>query len=225
MSAASHIRRFAIGDIHGCILTFKKLLKKIDLQPSDSLYVLGDMIDRGPNSSAVLDIIIKLKEKGYNIFPLKGNHEQMLLNALDDSPERIHSYLRFFNSADLLNKKGNIKRKYINLLSSLPLYIELNDFILVHASLDLTSEDIFENKEFMLYSKYHRGNVSKLKNKRLVHGHAVFDLKTIENNIKSGSVIIGIDNGCVYHGRHKGIGKLVCLDLDSMKLTTQTFCG
>jgi serine/threonine protein phosphatase 1 len=58
-----NIRRFAIGDIHGCSRTFRKLIKKLNLSPDDEVYILGDMINRGKDSSGVLDYIIKLKKK------------------------------------------------------------------------------------------------------------------------------------------------------------------
>lgn len=216
-------RRFAIGDIHGCKTTFKKLLKKIELQPSDSLYILGDMIDRGRSSAGVLDIIIKLKEEAYNIFPIRGNHEQMLIDILNTNPEKIHSYLRYFKSEDLLGFKGDVKKKYFNLVSSLPYYIELPDFILVHASLDLNDENFLQEIDFILYSKYHRGNTVYLKNKKLVHGHMVLDLNVIQKSIDDNSKIIGIDNGCIYGKGKKGFGNLVCLNLDTMQIITQKF--
>jgi serine/threonine protein phosphatase 1 len=48
------MRRFAISDIHGCARTFGALLNKINLSPVDELFLLGDFIDRGPDSKGVL---------------------------------------------------------------------------------------------------------------------------------------------------------------------------
>ncbi|MDR2009554.1 MAG: metallophosphoesterase [Bacteroidales bacterium] len=216
-------RHFAIGDIHGCETTFKKLLKKIDLQPSDNLYILGDMIDRGNSSAGVLNKIIKLREKGYNIFPIRGNHEQMVIDILESDPYKIHAYLRYFHSEDLLGFKGNIRKRYREFLSSLPYYYELENFILVHASLDLSSGNIFNDINIMLYPKYHIGNTMNLKGKTLIHGHMVQDLKLIMKNINEKSRIIGIDNGCVLGNTRKGVGNLLCLNLDTMELIIQKF--
>ena len=81
--------RYAIGDIHGGAKTFCALLEKIYLQREDRVYLLGDYVDRGPNSRGVLDIILKLKEAGFGIFALRGNHEDMLIRQLDIMPRRM----------------------------------------------------------------------------------------------------------------------------------------
>ena len=76
-------KTFVIGDIHGCHLTLDSLLEKIAPVPGkDTVIVLGDMINRGPGSSKVLDRLIKLRLEGYEIIALKGNHEIMFLNYL-----------------------------------------------------------------------------------------------------------------------------------------------
>jgi len=53
----SLMKKFAISDIHGCAKTFKALLKKINFSKEDELYLLGDYIDRGPDSKGVIDYI------------------------------------------------------------------------------------------------------------------------------------------------------------------------
>ena len=71
---------FAIGDIHGCFKTFKKLLlEEIGIQQSDKIYCIGDYIDRGNDSKGVMDFIINLRIAGYHVYTLRGNHEQMML--------------------------------------------------------------------------------------------------------------------------------------------------
>ena len=75
-------RIFAIGDIHGCSNTFKRLLlDKIKIRKSDIIYCLGDYIDRGIDSKGVIDFILELRAEGYTIYTLRGNHEQMMLDA------------------------------------------------------------------------------------------------------------------------------------------------
>jgi len=216
--------RYVIGDIHGCSNTFRKLIKKLCLQPEDEVYIIGDMINRGTNSSGVLKRIIKLKKSGYKVFPIKGNHEQMLLNIIKNEPEKLHQFLKFYKSADLLSTKGKIKKKYLTLLENLPAYYELDRFILVHASLDLNSDNIFDNEAFMLSGRYLHGDRANLIGKTLIHGHTVAELKSIENSIKDSSPVIGIDNGCIYGKTRKGFGKLICLNIDTMEIISKTNC-
>ena len=75
-------RTFAIGDIHGWDVAFDGLLEMLALTPDDTLVVLGDAIDRGPNSARVIDILLELQSACSLVFIL-GNHEQMMLEALE----------------------------------------------------------------------------------------------------------------------------------------------
>ena len=78
-------RLFAIGDIHGCFDSLKELIENhIQLRKNDKLVLLGDYIDRGANSKKVIDYIIDLQVKGFDIIALTGNHEVMLLDSFDN---------------------------------------------------------------------------------------------------------------------------------------------
>ena len=81
-------RQLLIGDIHGCSTTFKALIRKIDLQKNDQLILLGDLINKGPDSKGVLDYIIALKEEGFEVYALRGNMESMLLRILKKNESR-----------------------------------------------------------------------------------------------------------------------------------------
>lgn len=69
---------YAMSDIHGCYQQYKELLEKIHFSEDDILYVLGDVIDRGPEPLKVLqDMASRI-----NVIPLIGNHEYMALTVL-----------------------------------------------------------------------------------------------------------------------------------------------
>jgi serine/threonine protein phosphatase 1 len=82
------MRLLAIGDIHGCLKALDTLLGLIDLQPDDLLITLGDYVDRGPDSKGVLDRILGLHAAG-NLIPLRGNHDEMMLQARDGWERRM----------------------------------------------------------------------------------------------------------------------------------------
>jgi serine/threonine protein phosphatase 1 len=67
--------RYVIGDIHGGSGTFSALLDQLNLQYDDRIYLLGDYIDRGPDSKGVLDIILPADGDGYDVRHILGNHE------------------------------------------------------------------------------------------------------------------------------------------------------
>jgi serine/threonine protein phosphatase 1 len=77
-------RTIAIGDIHGCSDALAALLDVVALKPTDTVIPLGDFIDRGPDSRAVLDQLIALAGR-CRLIPLLGDHDEMLLDALRDS--------------------------------------------------------------------------------------------------------------------------------------------
>jgi serine/threonine protein phosphatase 1 len=92
-------RTIAIGDIHGCSLALKALVDAIDPGPKDLLVPLGDYIDRGPDSRGVLDQMLALSERCV-LVPLLGNHEEMLLAALEGQSE-LNYWLKFGGIAAL----------------------------------------------------------------------------------------------------------------------------
>lgn len=77
-------RHLAIGDIHGCINSLASLAEFVEFRPDDTIVTLGDYVDRGPDTRAVLDFVIELG-KSHNHVALRGNHEIMLLDSRDKS--------------------------------------------------------------------------------------------------------------------------------------------
>lgn len=69
---------YVTSDIHGCRREFEALLKKIKFSSQDTLYIIGDMIDRGPDSMGVL----KIMASNSNIYPVAGNHEFIMMSVL-----------------------------------------------------------------------------------------------------------------------------------------------
>jgi serine/threonine protein phosphatase 1 len=79
-------RVIAIGDIHGCADALRAILAAIKPSPGDTLVVLGDCVDRGPDSRQVIDELLRLRER-CRLICLMGNHEEMMLNYLDGRPQ------------------------------------------------------------------------------------------------------------------------------------------
>jgi serine/threonine protein phosphatase 1 len=72
---------YAIGDIHGHYWKLVGLLSKMPLTPDDQLIFVGDYIDRGPQSREVIELLIDLRKQRPGTVFLRGNHEQMILDA------------------------------------------------------------------------------------------------------------------------------------------------
>lgn len=79
-------RVIAIGDAHGCATALRTLLEAVRPGADDTIVVLGDCIDRGPDSRGVMEQLMELRER-CRLVPLMGNHEEMMLNFLDGRPQ------------------------------------------------------------------------------------------------------------------------------------------
>ena len=77
---------YAMSDIHGCLAKLTEKMKPVDLSGDNKLLFLGDYIDYGPESCQVLHFIYELQQKhgAEKVIALKGNHEAMLLEFIDD---------------------------------------------------------------------------------------------------------------------------------------------
>ena len=85
------MRILAIGDIHGCFKALTTLAAFVPFAPDDTIVTLGDYVNRGPNSFAVLDWLIGYKRTG-KLVCLSGNHEIMML-AARESDEAFNRWL------------------------------------------------------------------------------------------------------------------------------------
>jgi len=85
-TASRRSRHWVIGDVHGCDAALEDLLQR--LPSRDRLIFCGDAINRGPNTPAVMDRIWGLVESGRAVW-LRGNHEQDLINALQNGEAAI----------------------------------------------------------------------------------------------------------------------------------------
>jgi len=74
-------RLLVIGDIHGCFRALLNLVQFANITENDTLITLGDYVDRGPDSKSVVEWVMQRSRAG-NCIPLRGNHEIMMLAAL-----------------------------------------------------------------------------------------------------------------------------------------------
>jgi serine/threonine protein phosphatase 1 len=215
--------RYAITDIHGCLKTFKALLQQIGLSKTDELYLLGDYVNKGPDSKGVLDYLMELQQQGYQLTILRGNHDQLLLDAAGSegknvwlSPADQTLTLKSFG-IDRLHK---IPAKYLDFIKAMPYYQVLPDYILVHAGLNFASEDLFDDTHLLMNAKHQHIDEDRLEGKILVHGHLPVGLTKIKKAVAKAKPEINLDSGCVYY-KNTAFGRMVALDLDNRRLYVQ----
>ncbi len=213
-------RRLAISDIHGCSKTFKALLQQLNLNESDQLFLLGDFINRGGNSLAVIKTIRSLQEQSLSIFCLRGNHEQTVMDIVKRWPQQLKPFLKKYDSTDLLNKEGRLRSKVYDFFQDSLYYIELDNYYLVHAGFDFKAEKPLKSYNKMLTIRKFTPKDELINSKQIIHGHVRQSLDKIQNNIIAAKKHFSIDNGCSAPNI-SGQGNLVCLNLDTKELIVQ----
>jgi len=209
-------RLFAIGDIHGCFYQFKTLIEdKICLKKEDQLILLGDYIDRGAQSKEVVDYIIELKNSGYDITALLGNHEAMLLDAYYNESKFslwiMNGGMPTLYSFGVRDLK-DLDEAYFDFFKSLTLVHPVDEYLFVHAGFN--DENPFVDQYSMLWRSKNSYKHPLLIDKRIVHGHSPVPLSTLEECVLANKQVLPIDTGCVF-GDEGGLGKLTALELYS----------
>lgn len=130
-------RLIAIGDIHGCLSALNAVLAAIAPRSDDTLVLLGDYVDRGPDSRGVLNRVLALCDTCH-VVPLLGNHEQMLLLAYEDHSQAFF-WLQCGGQATLDSYGGmpdDVPGEHLEFLQACLPYFETEQFLFVHANYD-----------------------------------------------------------------------------------------
>ena len=129
-------RIIAIGDIHGCAVAFRRLIDELQPSEGDLIVPLGDYVDRGPDSRGVIELLLEL-EQSCQLIPLMGNHELMMLRALNDLGS-LRFWLECGGMATVESYGGgmDIPEPHLQFLRRCCRYVETEDFIFLHANYD-----------------------------------------------------------------------------------------
>lgn len=201
-------RLLAVGDIHGCLEQLTALMTQVAPASADQVVFLGDYVDRGPDSAAVIDYLIQFGETFPATVFLRGNHEQMFCDYLDGHDPSV--FLMNGGLMTLNSYKRNglwpIPPSHRIFLETLLDYYETQDYIFVHAGLrpgvPLAQQDrsdlLWIRRDFIA-SDYEWG-------KTVVYGHTPLEEPFLAETR------MGLDTGCVY-GR-----RLTCCDVRSKQV-------
>ena len=204
-------RIFIMSDIHGQYDLFLKMLDRIELKREDLLVIIGDICDRGKKSYEIYMKCMKMIKLGYNLKFILGNHEDMLLEDLEnDYPIRYETeYSVFRNSKYFENKdmkdwhEENFLEEIewlVKWLKNCPLIISGNENIFVHAGLDLKKVLEKQEKETVLWTReefwlMENVELEEYKGKNIYFGHT----PNINGRIsKKTDRIKGIDCGAFF---------------------------
>lgn len=215
---------FVVGDVHGQITMLDKLLQYWNPE-EEQLIFLGDLADRGENSKATLERARELMEK-YDAIVVKGNHDEMLENFLEQPAQHLAQYYmnggestvnsllkRTTKKGEFLKNVSEIKENYpwlLPMLKALPLYYEWEDYLFVHAGVEMSLENWRDSssRDFVWIREgfYDQPNTT---NKKVFFGHTVTATLHTDRSKwaiwQSGDGLYGMDGGAVYGGKLHGV--------------------
>ncbi|MEQ9408219.1 MAG: metallophosphoesterase family protein [Fuerstiella sp.] len=165
-------RILAIGDIHGCDVALMTLLDGVGLTPEDTVVVLGDLIDRGPNSKGVIDRLMLLSQE-VNFIGICGNHDDLLLQSLERGSPRL-MWIGSGARATLDSyggKLSDIPQDHIEFMKSLRDYWQTETHIFVHANVqpDVPLEE--QSTVWLRWDKFTGDEVRHCSGKTVICGH------------------------------------------------------
>lgn len=225
--ASSTERLIAIGDIHGCAQSLKRLLNQ--LRPyfgkGYQFVFIGDYIDRGPDSRGVFDILMELAGRETCIF-LRGNHEQMMLDALVGRNQRLwmmNGGLQTISSFDIDNFYSELPERYIDFLHETRLYFDTPGFFFTHGGLKPDETIAAQLSDPGSYHDFlwERDHIN------IAADHIVWEKPVVFGHTPVPSVLndklrLGIDTGCVYT-HHPDMGRLTAVVLPERQMIQQPY--
>jgi serine/threonine protein phosphatase 1 len=220
-------RVYAFGDIHGRVDLLRQLHALVHddawrrQAPRNVAVYLGDYIDRGEESPAVIDLLLDAPLPGFETVLLKGNHEESLLRFLEDVS--IGPSWMLYGGQETLaaygvrppspGREGELERaqrelrlklppRHLRFFNDLKLTHEEGDYLFAHAGVrpgvpldQQDAQDLMWIRDEFLFSDAEFGKI-------VVHGHTISERPDVQRNR------IGIDTGAFASGR------LTCLVLE-----------
>ena len=209
---------FAVGDLHGRKDLLDRLLARLAEQATEARIVfVGDYIDRGDDSAAVLQRLQQLEEDSEGrVICLKGNHEDMLLKFMQDpasvgarwmqhgglqtmasfavSPPSLSASKEDWETArDQLS--ANMRPSLLAWMEARPLYWRSGNVAFVHAGADPNAAIETQSGNTLMWGHPDFGKVPRMDGLWIVHGH------TIVNSPEVSQGCISIDTGAYATGR------------------------
>lgn len=184
-------RTMVVGDVHGCARELRRLIRNV--KPTEIILV-GDLFTKGPDPAGVWQLI-----QEFEIKAVMGNHDAWLLKILDGEVRPKPKHRRV---VDIMDRKAP---GWIEWLRALPLFREIQSFVIVHAGLHPSGELEQTSEEMALLMRHWpMGNLNAPHwhelyqgEKGVIFGHDARQglVYTRRNN---DPYIIGLDTGCVY---------------------------
>lgn len=218
-------RVFAIGDIHGRLDLLDDLLDQIAREnarrgPAQTVLIfLGDLIDRGPDSAAVIERLLTLSTPDWTMRFLLGNHEEVFLSVLAGNYEALKFFNRIGGDATIASygiRKGDyaaddfyevmdllrdaVPDRHVAFLQGFEDQIVIGDYAFVHAGIRPGIPLAAQKAEDLRWIRHEFLKSDSAHEKTIVHGH------TVTADVDERANRIGLDTGAQSNGRLSAMG-------------------
>lgn len=215
------VRVYAIGDIHGRNDLLQALLRQIEADdakrgPADTaIILLGDLMDRGPDSAGVIETAMALRDSGRKVRFLMGNHEEVFVRACRKrDPKVTRFFLRIGGEATVLSYPitraeyitldmeqlserldSLVPQAHLDFIDTFEDQIVIGDYAFVHAGIrpgvPLAEQKVSDLRWIREEFVEQRGDLEKV----VIYGHTIYD------DIEERGSRIGIDTGAYASGK------------------------
>ena len=218
-------RVYAIGDIHGRADLFDDLIGRIAADNAErgpaetTVILLGDLVDRGPDSRGVVDRAMKLKDEFASVRWLMGNHEEVFLTALGGDPQHVRYFVRIgggptiqsygltgqdYDTAtfeEVAEKLPNlVPAEHVRFIAASEDLIDIGDYRFVHAGIKPGVAAEEQKPSDLRWIRAEFLDDSRMHDKMVVHGHTIVD------EVEEYANRIAIDTGAYSSGRLTALG-------------------
>jgi serine/threonine protein phosphatase 1 len=166
---------YVVGDVHGCLEAFERLLDRLAVGDDDLVVTVGDLVRKGPDSGGVLDAV----RRRDNVLSVRGNNEQYLVDGAKHHPDHGPDDIAY--------------------MESLPLAISWDDVLVVHGGIDHRKSLADHDPRDLLTMRSLAGSgyqrpywfEARSERPRVFFGHTVLS-EPFES-----PTAVGLDTGCV----------------------------
>ncbi|RTL47868.1 MAG: serine/threonine protein phosphatase [Bradyrhizobiaceae bacterium] len=165
---------FVVPDIHGRSDLLGKALERVRMRTNGepgTLVLLGDYVNKGPDSRGVIDLLLAGTSKGLAMIALKGNHDVMMVDALSDPGEMVRWLARGGNALDSYGGAALVPPEHIDWLDSRPLLHSDEHRIYVHAGIDPSLPLMAQSEKVLTTKRYAKTDSGGYGVRHVVHGH------------------------------------------------------
>jgi len=218
-------RVYAIGDVHGRLDLLEDMIGQVERDDrargsaQTQIILLGDLVDRGPDSAGVVERLIGLAETRGNVRFILGNHEEIFLRALDGDIESLRLFVRIGGRETILSYgvseqdyergdyaellalvQAHVPERHITFLKEFEDRIEIGDYVFVHAGLRPGVPIEEQRRADMRWIRSSFLDSDAEFGKLVVHGHSISE-EIVERPNR-----IGLDTGAFATGKLSALG-------------------